>query len=238
MSVQQTHATKKGSAATGHEAACARVAGRFGERWLRIYAGRKLRSDPVFPAAFALLANSDQPLVDVGCGVGLLAFYLRERDFLPLISGLESDGRKIKRANAVAHGVYHHLQFIEQDVRAPIAQTGSVVLFDLLHYLRPGDQTQLLDRLASRVAPGGLLIIRDCPRDDNARFWLTYLAERFAQATSWNMRTPLHFPTRENIFSAFSEEQFSRAVEPLWGRTPFNNHLFVFRRHPAATVPA
>ena len=238
MSVHQSHATKNGSSASGHEDACTRVAGRFGERWLRIYAGRKLRSDPIFPTAFELLRESRQPLVDVGCGVGLLAFYLRERNFLPPISGLDRDGRKIERANAVAAGVYHDLDFIEQDVCESIAQSGNIVLFDLLHYLRPNDQARLLDRLTPRVAPGGLLVIRDCPRDGNARFWLTHLAERFAQTTTWNMKAALHYPTREQIFAAFAEDQFSRTVAPLWGRTPFNNHLFIFRRHAAATVPA
>jgi SAM-dependent methyltransferase len=236
--VQQSHATKNGSAARAHEAACARVAARFGERWLRIYAGRKLRTDPIFPAAYELFRASPQPLVDVGCGVGLLAFYLRERDFLPPISGLDRDGRKIERANAVRQGAYRDLQFLEQDATNRIVPTGNIVLFDLLHYLRPNEQSRLLERLARRVVPGGMLVIRDCPREGNARFWLTHLAERFAQRTTWNMKAVLHFPTRERIFAAFDEAQFSRTVEPLWGRTPFNNHLFIFRRPAAATVPA
>jgi SAM-dependent methyltransferase len=228
---------KNGPAAIAHEDACARVAARFGERWLRMYAWRKLRSDPIFPAAFELLRESSERLLDVGCGVGLLAFYLRERNFLPPISGLDNDGRKIERANVVANGVYHDLDFIEQNVCAPIAQTGNVVLFDLLHYLCPADQKRLFSRLATRIAPGGLLIIRDCPRDGNLRFWLTYLAELFAQATTWNMKAPLHFPTREKVFAAFDEARFSRTVLPLWGRTPFNNHLFVFRRREAVAAP-
>ena len=213
------------------------MAARFGERWLRIYAGQKLRSDPIFPTAFELFRASSQPLVDVGCGVGLLAFYLRERNFLAPISGFDSDGRKIERANAVAQGVYHDLQFIEQNVCDGIEQTGNIVLFDLLHYLRPDEQTRLLDRLAARVAPGGMLVIRDCPRERNARFWFTQLAEHFAQATTWNIHASLHFPTREEILVAFDEGQFSCSVVPLWGRTPFNNHLFIFRRRAAASGP-
>ena len=214
------------------------MAARFGERWLRIYAGRKLRSDPIFPAAFKLFHASSQPLVDVGCGVGLLAFYLRERNVLAPISGLDRDARKIERANAIAAGVYPGLHFSAQDVCDPIEQTGNIVLFDLLHYLQPDDQARLLERLAGQVAPGGLLVIRDCPRDGNARFWLTRLAERFAQATTWNVSATLHFPTREEIFAAFDEKQFSRSVAPLWGRTPFNNYLFVFRRRAVAALSA
>jgi trans-aconitate methyltransferase len=228
----------RSAAAAEHKLACTRVAARFRERWLRIYVGKKLRSDPVFPAAFGLLRESAEPLVDLGCGVGLLAFYLRERSFRPQITGLDSDGRKIARANAVARNVYRDVEFFEQDVREPIAQTGNIALFDLLHYLPPNDQRDLLERLAARVAPGGMLVIRDCPRDRNARFWLTLLAERFAQTTTWNMKARLHFPSRENISAPFSPNEFFPRVEPLWGRTPFNNHLFIFSRRAVATVPA
>jgi SAM-dependent methyltransferase len=228
----------RSAAAADHACACARVAARFRERWLRLYAGKKLRSDPVFAAAFALLRQSNEPLVDLGCGVGLLAFYLRERNFRPPIIGIDRDGRKIERANAVARAAYRDLEFQEADVCGPIRQTGNIVLFDLLHYLSPNDQQNLLKRLARHVAPGGLLVIRECPRDRNVRFWLTFLAERFAQITTWNVTTSLHFPSREEILASFSPNDFSHTLEPLWGRTPFNNHLFIFRRPAGATGPA
>ncbi|HEY1770468.1 MAG TPA: class I SAM-dependent methyltransferase [Chthoniobacterales bacterium] len=222
-----------------HERACARVTRGFRERWLRFYAGRKLRSDPIFPAAFALLGETRAPLVDVGCGVGLLAFYLRERGFRQPIFGLDRDRRKIARAReVVGRAGYPDLQFLEQDVTESAVPTGNIVLFDLLHYLAPNEQTRLLESLVARVAPGGLLVIRDCPRDHNVRFWLTHLAERFAQTTTWNLRAPLHFPTREKICAPFSPNEFDSSIEPLWGRTPFNNHLFIFQRRAAATVPA
>ena len=229
---------KNRSGAAEHERACARVAARFGERWLRFYVGNKLRSDPAFPAAFELLRESGEPVVDLGCGVGLLGFYLRERNFRPPITGIDRDGRKISRANVVARDAYRDLEFLERDVCGPLEQSGNIVLFDLLHYLRPNDQQDLLERLAPRVAPGGMLVIRECPSDRNARAWLTLVGERFAQITTWNVKVPLHFPTRENISAAFAPGEFSGTVEPLWGRTPFNNHLFIFRRRAKAALNA
>lgn len=230
---------KNGNAASAeHERACVRVAGRFSELWLRLYAGRKLRSDPIFPAAFELLEHADEALIDVGCGVGLLGFYLRERNFQPPILGLDRDGRKIARARAAARADYRDLEFLEQDAGEALEASGNLVLFDVLHYLQPNEQARLLARLVPRVAPGGLLLIRDCPRDGNTRFWLTHLAERFAQLTTWNVNAPLHFPSRTEIDTPFPPNEFERTVEPLWGGTPFNNHLFIFRRHADATAPA
>lgn len=235
MSLPPNHSIRNGSDLIGHEQACARVAELFDERWLRIYARRKLRNDPIYLTVFELLRDSRQPLIDLGCGVGLLPFYLRERNFPNLVKGIDRDGRKIARANAAVSKRYQDIFFTEEEVGGAIAESGDVVIVDLLHYLSPNEQVRLLERVSKRAAPGGRLIIRDCPDDGNARFWLTHLAERFSQNTTWNVKTPLHFPTRDRIMAAFDPVQFLRTVEPLWGRTLFNNHLFVFERRAAAT---
>jgi 2-polyprenyl-3-methyl-5-hydroxy-6-metoxy-1,4-benzoquinol methylase len=219
-----------------HEEACARVASRFQSRWLQSYVASKLRSDPVYGAVFALLRDSSEPVVDVGCGVGLLAFYLRERGFEPRITGLDSDGRKISRARAAARGT-RDVDFLQQNACTEIPGTGNIVLLDLLHYLKPDEQISLLTRLGDSIPPGGLLVIRDCPRDASLRFWLTFAAEKFAQSIFWNTASPLHFPNRDALTAIFAARDFSATVKPLWGRTPFNNHLFVFRKNPIATAP-
>ncbi|MEO5720787.1 MAG: class I SAM-dependent methyltransferase [Chthoniobacterales bacterium] len=220
-----------------HEQACDAVAARFSSRWLRGYVGGKLRSDPVFPSAFALLAESRAPLLDVGCGVGLLPFYLRERGFAQPIIGLDIDGSKVRQGSVVAQSCYRAIELREQDVATKDAASfrGDVVLFDLLHYLPPAAQQSLLLRLAGYVPPGGLLLIRDAPRDGSARYWMTYAGEIFAQTVSWNIGVRLHFPAPLALRAAFPENEWTAHEEPSWGRTPFNNRLYVFRRNARQT---
>src|SRR6266581_3819433 len=88
--------------------------------------------------------------------------------------------------------------------------------------------TALISSTAMFATIFRLLEIRDCPADRTTRFWLTYIAEIFAQSISWNLTAPLHFPSRETICNAFEHERFLQRSEPLWGQTPFNNHLFIF----------
>jgi len=214
-----------------HGPACARAVAQFRPRWLRGYVRGKLRRDPVYPAAYELFRGSDQPVLDVGCGLGLLAFYLRERGCRQPIFGFDVDARKIRRGGDIAMARYQDVDLRRHDIQKPIgAFSGNIALFDVLHYLSPAQQAVLLARLAPCIAPRGLLVIRDCPRDKSARFWMTSLAEKFAQLVSWNLSTPLHFPSREQIAAAFTEAEFERESLPLWGATPFNNHLFIFRR--------
>lgn len=223
---------------TAHESACASVASRFHSRLLRGYVARKLRTDPVYPAVYELMHASAEPVLDVGCGVGLLAFYLRERGFQNPIIGLDRDSRKIREANRIARALYNELLFRDQDAQElSLPFSGNIALLDLLHYLPPTNQKILLLRLADRVANGGVLVLRDCPRDPGIRYWLTYLAEKFGQRISWNVATPLYFPSRTSIRENFRNEDFSSETKPLWGGTPFNNHLFIFRRSAGAVAP-
>lgn len=217
---------------TEHEGACARVAAQFSQRWLRGYVRSKLRHDPVYPAAYELFSGTDDPILDIGCGVGLLAFYLRERGCRQPILGLDVDARKIRQGMRIAQQQqYRDIDLRSQDVQGSLPDfSGTIALFDVLHYLPLAQQTALLSHLARCVVPAGSLVIRDCPRDNGPRFWITWAAEKFAQAVSWNLNTSLHFPSRERINGAFPEIEFERESRPLWGTSPFNNYLFIFRR--------
>jgi len=221
-----------------HESACARVATQFRQRWLRNYVRGKLRRDRIYATAYELLRFSAAPILDVGCGVGLLAFYLRERACLQPVLGLDVDARKIRFGAKIAADHYRDIELRFHDVGKTIPDfSGNVALFDVLHYLPEREQHRLLSCLAGCVAPGGLLIIRDCPRERRPRYWMTWLAEKFAQAISWNIAGALHFPSRRSIDAVFGAAEFERESRPLWGASPFNNHIFIFRRHAPTTVP-
>ena len=225
--------------ASEHRPACRRVAVLFRQLWLRRYVTSKLRRDPIYSAACELFHGSDEPILDIGCGLGLLAFYLRERGCRQPIFGLDLDARKIEQGSRIAAARYRDVDLRHQDVLGPIPVfSGNIALFDVLHYLPLAQQSLLLSHLAQCVAPGGLLVIRDCPRDNSARFWMTCLAEKFAQAVSWNLNTSFHFPSRERIDEAFGEKEFERESRPLSGKLPFNNQLFIFRRRASETAPA
>ena len=197
-----------------------------------MYVAAKLRSDLTFPAAFELFAASGAAILDVGCGVGLLAAYLRERGCEQPITGVDRDPRKIALAREMAaNGTYAAVEFRECDISSNLPPiSGHVALFDTLHYLPQSEQTALLRRIAAQLPRDGVVAIRDAVDDASTRFRLTHLGEKFAQLLSWNVATPLDFPTAESIRSAFPAPHFVEAHRPLWGRTPFNNYLFTFKR--------
>jgi SAM-dependent methyltransferase len=198
-----------------------RIAARYPSGFLRAYVRAKVRIDPVYAAVFERIGHSTDPLLDVGCGAGVLAAYLRTRGFAAPIRGIDHDERKV----AVAGRVVRDAVFEVADARTAIAHGGTVVLLDLLHYFRSGEQAAIL---AAAAANATTVIIRDAVRDGSWRYRLTYAQETFARAVRWLRAERLQFLTRDEIMRPFAK--FEAEAVPLYGRTPFNNYLFVFRR--------
>jgi SAM-dependent methyltransferase len=200
----------------------ARIAARFESRFVQGYVRSKLRSDPVYGAVLALLENHPHPIVDVGCGVGLLPLLLRECGFAREIVGIDFDARKIHSARAAMPDT----DFRVGDAREPLPPAHTVVMLDLLHYFTDREQRAIVRNAARAVPPGGMLIIRDAIADGSWRYRVTWLAESFARLVFWLKAERLNFPKRE----LFQIEGFDVEIRPLWGRTPFNNYLIAARR--------
>ena len=213
-----------------HESACAQVTSLFKGQWLKGYVRGKLRIDPMYGVVFESLRGSSLPILDLGCGIGILAYYLRQRGLQPRMIGVDWDAGRIAVAQQIARACDQNLSFFHQDARTPIQFKGHVVMLDLLHYINDDDQRRLLDMVAASIAPGGVAVIRQCPRDSSNRFKLTNVVERLARALHWHKGSTINFPTRETIAKPFRARGFTEEIFPMWGGTPFNNYLFVFRR--------
>jgi SAM-dependent methyltransferase len=198
---------------------------------LRTYARAKISADPVYAAVLERFRSSPLPILDIGCGVGLLGFYLREAGLKNPIVGIDTDVKKVRAGQEVAARAYAGIDLIVGDARRDLAEfAGNVALLDVIHYLTDPEQHEVLAAAASRVAPGGIAVIRDCIRDGTWRYRMTWAEEWFAKTIGW-LRVPrLNFPTLDALTTEFDRRDFSGEVTPLWGRTPYNNHLLVFRR--------
>jgi 2-polyprenyl-3-methyl-5-hydroxy-6-metoxy-1,4-benzoquinol methylase len=207
----------------------ARIAARYRLRQHRSYVRGKLRWDPVYDAVRPLLAASSRPLLDVGCGLGILGQFLREHGFGARYVGIDLDARKIGEAqNAAREGL--DLEFAMGSATAPPELSGDVALLDVLHYLPAGHQQLALAQAAARVPPGGILVIRNVVRDGSWRFRATVAEEHFSRVLRWMRYPATHYPERDEIEAPLRATGFSTEVMPLWGRTPFNSYLFVARR--------
>lgn len=214
------------------DSAAERVARQLPTRFLQGYARGKLRSDPLYGHVMEALRGRAQPLFDIGCGVGILQFFLRENGFTQPMTGIDHDARKIEAARAIGSR-YPGLEFRTGDARDPIPRGCNVTALDVLHYFTEAEQETMLRAIAEAVAEGGVAIVRDAVRDGSLRYRATAMQERFSRAIRWLKAERLNFPRRDLIEEAFLSRGFRSHVIPAWGATPFNNYLFVFSRPSA-----
>ena len=208
----------------------ATIAALFASRWHQGYTKSKLRTDPLYDGVYQAFADSDLPLLDLGCGLGIAAFYLRERGLEFPILGIDYDTKKIEAASLAAEA-YKDLEFRHGDAREGIPDfTGNVSILDILQFFTAEQQNTLLENAARSVGPGGKLVIRTGLKDKSLRFKITVLGDLLAKATFWMKAAPTHYPTEATLRETLEPLGFEIDVTPLWGSTPFNNHLVVGRR--------
>ncbi|MGC4016387.1 MAG: class I SAM-dependent methyltransferase [Luteolibacter sp.] len=210
--------------------------------WNPHYTKCKLKTDPLYDGVFSEVRESRLPLLDIGCGLGILAMYLRERGWRNSVSGFDYDPRKIESGRRmIARGGYDGILLEQGDARHSLPDhRGDVTILDILQFFDDDEQAGLLRSAASRVAPGGKLIIRSGLREKSARFLTTWLGDLLAKATLWMKAAPVRYPTAAFFQRVLEEQGLEVEIRPFWGRTPFNNYLILARRpgfHTASDVP-
>ncbi|MGH8687857.1 MAG: class I SAM-dependent methyltransferase [Burkholderiales bacterium] len=190
------------------------------------FARGKLRWDPVFRRlAEGDLVPEGARVLDLGCGQGLVAALLVALGTpqLGAYRGLDLLKRDVARArNAlgaacdVRRGDIRHMPFGEADV---------VILLDVLHYLAPAEQDDVLVRSRSALASGGCLLVRVADADAGLRFRIsTALDSVAAMLRGFGVRG-LHCRSVAKWCAALEGLGFAVRAEPMSRGTPFANVL-------------
>lgn len=200
--------------------------------WLRGYVKSKLRTDPLYEAVVAELIDSAEPLLDIGCGIGLLGSYLRLKGWEGKVTGVDFDPRKIKQGQKMRDKLGLTGIDLKHGLAEEVTQgfNGNVAILDVLQYLDAAGQEKLLNELLPQVSLNGKIIIRSGLYDDSRRFRMTQLGDWFGKLTFWMKESPVHYPSEESLKKAFTANGLTCQISPLWGNTPFNNYLIVGTR--------
>ena len=200
------------------------------KRWPKLYyyAIGKIALDPAYPAVAETLGNSTLPLLDLGCGMGLLAAYLRASGHRAPIVGWDVDEKKIEVAKTVLSEGGE--SFRAGDAINFSEHYGDVVMLDVLHYFNDRDQQRVLRKIAASIAPQGVALIRLALNEPSWRFAATKAEEWFVHFTRWIPMQGANFPSRDDVSLPLAKEGLEVEVRPMWGWTPFNSYMFTIRR--------
>jgi len=210
------------------------------------FARGKLRMDPVYRATLSSgLLPSGGTLVDVGCGQGLTLALLAEaclaadRGEWPAgwsapprfdrLIGIETRRRVAAIARRALGG---EAEVIEGDARTVALEPArAMLLFDVLHLLRRGDQESLVAAIAARLEPDGVLLVREADPGGGWRFRAVRAGNRFKALVMGTWRAQTFEPRTEVEWrECFTRHGFAVEMRPMGEGTPFANVLFRLTR--------
>ena len=204
----------------------------YGDRTHYFYARTKLRCDPLYPGIAEALRGSTSPLLDLGCGIGLLAHALRAEGIGVPYRGVDNDARKIEQAGRGAGiaglgGVAFECIDLAQGLPA---HQGSVAILDVLQFVAPQAQDAILDAAIAMLTPGARLLIRTGLEDGSTRARTTRRVDALSRALGWMNAGPQRYPEETALRARFEAAGLQAEFTPLYGRTPFNNWRVVATR--------
>ena len=209
----------------------------LGNRWDHYYARAKLGSDPLYPGICDALRGTTAPVLDLGCGLGLLAHALRAQDLALPYHGVDNDVRKIERAQRAARraelrdATFDTVDLARTSLReAFAAHRGSVALLDVLQFIPPEAQSRTLDAAIGMLVPGAKLVIRTGLADGSGRARVTRAVDVFSRVLGWMNAGPSRYPDADDLRARFAAAGLRVDFTPLFGNTPFNNWRVVATR--------
>lgn len=168
-------------------------------------------------------------LLDVGCGHGLLSLYLALSGAGRMVTGIDVDKDKLAAARAAAAGAGLAATFQPVAGRElPEGPWEGIAIVDVLYLLDPSDQRSLLRSCAERLAPGGVLAVKEMAPVPRWKATWNHMQEtasvRILRITEGEQLT---FLPPEDLAAAMAAGGLAVEDRPLHRGYPHPHHLLV-----------
>jgi SAM-dependent methyltransferase len=206
------------------------------------FARGKLSSDPVFRAMLerGLLLGRGH-ILDLGCGQGLLASWLRAallcyengnwpQDWPPAPTprstrGIELMIRDVQRARAALGPA---CDISQGDIRsAEFGTTDAVVILDVLNYMTKEEQHRVLKRVRAALPARGLLLMRVGDADGGLRFRYSQWVDKLVMLLRGHSFVATHCRSAPQWIELLLECGFEAHAMPMSEGTRFANVLLI-----------
>ena len=133
-------------------------------------------------AFFDFMLPDTGQITDIGCGMGQMDFMLSMYKPGRRILGIDYDDEKITVAqHCWLNKCLGGLSFRCEDAsQAELPESDAFIISDMMHYLSAEKQLELIQRCASKLKSGGLILVRDSDSENAEGQKITALSEVFS----------------------------------------------------------
>lgn len=129
---------------------------------------------------FNQLVPENGTVLDLGCGYGFLCYMLNFTSGERQITGVDYDEEKILTAQH-CYSKTDKVNFVHADITTyPLDKYDTIIISDVLHYLEPQQQMEVLRKTFKALNPGGRIIVRDANAELKERHKGSMLTEFFS----------------------------------------------------------
>src|SRR3954465_12797242 len=129
----------------------------YDDRWRKLAAGGASIHGEADLVESLLRDSGATRVLDAGCGTGRVAIELAHRGFS--VVGIDSDATMLHTARAKAPELtWVHADLVEMDSHVGTEFDVVVAAGNVMIFLAPGSERSVVDQLAARLAPDGLLV--------------------------------------------------------------------------------
>lgn len=145
------------------------------------YVRVKMKMEKNYAFFDSMLPDSGQ-ITDIGCGMGQMDFMLLMYNPGRRILGIDYDDEKITVAqHCWLNKCLGGLSFRCEDAsQAELPESDAFIISDMMHYLSAEKQLELIQRCASKLKSGGLILVRDSDSENAEGQKITALSEVFS----------------------------------------------------------
>lgn len=119
-------------------------------------------------------------ILDIGCGYGFMSYMLAFTSEERTITGIDYDEEKIETAQH-CFSKTDNINFVHANVMEyEFENYDAIILADILHYLQPNEQKNIIEKCINKLNEGGTIIIREGDKEISKGHKRTRLSEYFS----------------------------------------------------------
>lgn len=161
-------------------------------------------------------------IVDVGCGFGMFANYLKVKSNNRVVLGFDKSSRRIEAAKASIRPGGNIEFFNEEADLKKFSNLSGVVMTDFLHHVNYEYQERLLRDTFSALAEGGRLVILDLDTKPRWKYLMVKAIDRVL-----NPRQEICYRSEENFMQLLRGIGFMVRSYPAHYNLPLSDILFL-----------